>query len=89
MTIEFPNLSRRYDTTQRCVRFSGYDGALEKSFFLEEQAIWRLDRLSRDNVEAMLDAFDRNRERIYKVATKIYAKYGGSSFIIEVDDFSD
>jgi hypothetical protein len=43
MAIEFPNLSRRYDATRRCVRFSGYDGALEKSFFVEERAIWHLD----------------------------------------------
>jgi len=88
MAIEFPNLSRRYDATQRCVRFSGYDGAMETSFFLEEEAIRRLDRFSQDDVEAILYAFDRNRQRIYEVAAQVYAKYDGRSIIISADDFA-
>jgi hypothetical protein len=89
MAIEFPNISRRYDATQRCVRFSGYDGAMEKSFFLKEDAIWRLDLISQNTVETLLDVFDRNRDQIYEVATQVYKKYGGASIIIVAKDFDE
>jgi Protein of unknown function (DUF1488) len=88
MTIEFPNLSRRYDTTRRCVRFSGYDGALEKSFFVEEEAIWRLDTVARSGEAALLNAFDLHRERICKVASRAYARRREGSYTLTVADFA-
>jgi hypothetical protein len=72
MAIEFSNLSRRYDATRHCVRFSGYDGAMEKSFFVEEEAIWRLDAIARQDGAALLETFDRHRERICKVASRLW-----------------
>jgi hypothetical protein len=88
MAIEFPNLSRRYDVTQRCVRFSGYDGAMEKSFFIEEEAIWHLDANSRKDAQALLDAFDRHRERICKVAAQVYAKRSQGSYTLTAAGFA-
>ena len=70
MTIEFPNLSRRYDATRHCVRFSGYDGALEWPFFVEEEALWGLDVMARTGGTALLAAFDRHRDRICAAAKK-------------------
>jgi hypothetical protein len=88
MTIEFPNPSRRYDTTRHCVRFSGYDGALEKSFFVEEEAIWLLDANARKDGAALLEAFDRHRERICDVASRAYRKRREGSYTLAATDFS-
>ena len=87
MAIEFPNPSRRYDATRHCVRFSGYDGALEKSFFVEEEAIWRLDAVDRNEGMALLEAFDRHRERICKVASNAYGKRREGSYTLTAADF--
>ena len=88
MAIEFPNLSRRYDATRRCVRFSGYDGAMEASFFVEEEAIWRLDANARKGGAALLGAFDHHRERICKVASQVYEKRREGSYTLKAEDFS-
>jgi len=88
MAIEFPNLSRRFDATRRCVRFSGYEGALERSFFIEEEAIWRLDAIARKGGVALLETFDRHRDRICKVASHVYGKRREGPYILTAADFS-
>jgi hypothetical protein len=88
MAIEFPNPSRRYDATRRCVRFSGYDGAMEKSFFVEEQAIWSLDATARKDGAALLEIFDRYRERICEVAIRVHEKFREGSYTLKAEDFS-
>lgn len=88
MAIEFPNPSRRYDATRHCVRFSGYDGAMEKSFFVEEEAIWQIDASARKDGAALLEAFDRNRERICDVASRAYGKRREGSYTLTATDFS-
>jgi hypothetical protein len=87
MTIEFPNLSRRYDATRHCVRL-GYDGALERPFFVEEDALRSLDALAPKSEAALLVTFDRHRERICKVAAKAYGKRSEGSYTLTVADFS-
>ena len=87
MTIEFPNLSRRYDATRHCVRFSGYDGAMEKSFFVEEKAIWLLDASGQNEGIALLEAFDRHRERICEAASYAYGKRREGSYTLTATDF--
>ena len=87
MAIEFPNPSRRYDATRHCVRFSGYDGAMEKSFFVEEEAIWLLDANARKDMAALLQAFDRHRERICRVASNAYGKRREGSYTLTAADF--
>jgi hypothetical protein len=88
MALEFPNPSRRYDATRHCVRFSGYDGSLERSFFVEEEAIWRLDATARENVVSLLAAFDRHRELICKAATRIYGHHREGSYTLTAAAFS-
>ena len=39
MALDFPNQSRSYDATLRAVRFWGHDGAMEASFFVNEDAL--------------------------------------------------
>jgi Protein of unknown function (DUF1488) len=88
MAIEFPNLCRSYDATRHCVRFSGYDGAMEKSFFVEEQAIWRLDMRAQKDEAGLLEAFDRHREQICKVASRAYGKRREGFYTLTAADFS-
>ncbi len=88
MAIEFPNLSRRYDATRHCVRFSGYDGALERPFFIEEEALWNLDTMARKGGAALLAVFDRHRDQICAVATRLYGRRQEGSYTLTPADFS-
>jgi hypothetical protein len=88
MALEFPNLSRRYDATRRCVRFSGYDGALERPFFVEEEALWRLDEMARKGGAALLTAFDRHRDRICAAAVRAYGRRREGSYTLTPADLS-
>jgi hypothetical protein len=88
MALAFPNLSRRYDATRKCVRFSGYDGALERPFFIEEAALWGLDRLGGKDGAALLATFDRHRDRICQVAVRVYGKRREGSYTLTPADFS-
>jgi len=88
MALEFPNPSRRYDTTRRCVRFSGYDGALERPFFVEEDALWGLDVLARNGEAALLAAFDRHRDRICAAAIRVYRRHREGSYTLTRADFA-
>ena len=40
--LSFPNQSRFYDATRRAVRFWGHDSAMEASFFVNEDALKRV-----------------------------------------------
>ena len=42
MALNFPNPCRSYDATRRAVRFWGHEGAMEASFFINEDALRRL-----------------------------------------------
>ena len=88
MTVEFPNPSRTYDATRRCVRFSGYDGAIEKFFFLEEEALGQLAGSGPNGVGTLLDAFDRHRDRICKIARRAYETGRARSYTLRAADFS-
>lgn len=88
MAIEFPNLSRRYDATRRCVRFSGYDGALERQFFVEEEALWALDVTTRKGGTALLAAFDRHRDRICAAAVRVYGRQREGSYTLTPADLA-
>lgn len=75
MAVSFPNYSRSYDETGGRVRFWGYDGAMEVSFFVEAEALSRLQPSLRPNDETgILSAFDQYRDRIMKVAAKVYSE---------------
>jgi hypothetical protein len=88
MALKFPNLSRRYDVTRRCVRFSGYDGALERPFFVEEEALWGLDAMARSGRAALLAAFDRHRDRICAAAVRVYRRRREGSYTLTPADLS-
>src|SRR6185437_14468019 len=86
MTINFPNRSRSYDATRQAVRFWGYDRSMESSFFVTVDALDRIQpNLRRDAVE-LLRAFDGNRERIYAMAAKVYARGRRGSYELNAAD---
>jgi len=87
MALTFPNLSRSYDADRRRVRFWGHDNAIEVQFFLDENALFRLDPKTK-NVEAgMLQTFDAWRERIHEVAGKAYAFNRRAFYTLAATDF--
>jgi hypothetical protein len=43
MALNFPNRSRSYDVTRRAVRFWGHDGPMEATFFVNEDALRRIE----------------------------------------------
>lgn len=87
MTLQFPNISRSFDTTRGCVRFSGYDRTREVPFFIEEDALRGVDGGDLDNSGALLAAFDRHRDRIFKAAGKAYGKRREGSYTLKAEDF--
>jgi hypothetical protein len=86
MTVNFPNSSRSYDATRHAVRFWGYDRSMENSFFVTVDALKRIQPDLRSDVIDLLRAFDNNRERIYAIATKVYARGRRGSYDLNVAD---
>jgi hypothetical protein len=87
MALSFPNRSRSYDAQGQRVRFWGYDGAFEISFFVEERAFARISPDARLDEAGFLSAFDRSRDRILKVAAKVYAGRRREAYILLASDF--
>jgi hypothetical protein len=59
MALNFPNQSRSYDATLRAVRLWGHDGAMEASFYVNEDALKRIQPGLRSDEAGILAAFDR------------------------------
>ena len=72
--IDFPNHSRSYDSTRRAVRFWGHDSAIEASFYIDEDAMTRIQPGVRLDESGFLNAFDANRDRICAAAAKVYVR---------------
>ena len=87
MAIEFPNQSRSYDATRRAVHFWGYDSAMEKSFFVAQDALKRIQPDMQFEEAAILSAFDSHRAAIYAAATKVYSRGPKGSYDISATDF--
>ncbi len=86
MTISFPNRSRSYDATRRMVRFWGYDRSMESAFFLTPDALQKLQPDLQFEEDDVLRAFDANRDRIYTIAARVYARGRRGSYDINVAD---
>lgn len=85
--IDFPNLSRSYDSTRRAVRFWGYDSAIEASFYLNEDAIARIQPSVRLDQTGFLNAFDANRDKICAAAARMYVRGSRGSYDLRASDF--
>ena len=87
MPLGFPNESRFYDAAVHAVRFSGYDGAMEAPFFVDERALKQIQPDMPSDEAGLLKAFDLNRERIYAAAAKVYARGRKGSYELISTDF--
>jgi len=87
MAISFPNQSRSYDATRRAVRFWGYDSAMEASFFIDGEALRRIQPDTLFDECGLLRAFDLNREKIFATAAKVYARRHKGSYDLTAADF--
>ena len=72
--IDFPNQSRSYDATRRAVRFWGSDSAIETSFFINEDALTRIQPGVSLDEPGFLSVFDANRDLICAAAAKVYVR---------------
>jgi hypothetical protein len=88
MTLRFPNASRSYDSEHRRVRFWGYDTVREVQFLVDQDALLRLWPGSGSAEAAILAAFDKGRERIVEVASRVYSRQQPrSSYVLSAADF--
>jgi hypothetical protein len=78
--IEFPNHCRSYDPTRRAVHFWGHDSAIEVSFFIDEDALTRIQPDTRLDQSGFLNAFDSNRDLICAAAAKVYVRGSKGSY---------
>ncbi len=85
--LNFPNVSRAYDATRRCVRFWGYDGALEVHFFVEDRALVRMAPGTGRDESSLLESFDGNRDRIFEAARRVYSRRRKGSYELIASDF--
>lgn len=86
MAVNFPNRSRSYDATRRAVHFWGHDRSMESSFFVTADALNRIRPNLRFDAVDLLRAFDINRERIYAIAAKVYARGRRGSYELNAAD---
>jgi len=87
MALNFPNRIRSYDARKSLIRFWGYDGTLEISFFVEVSALNKLNPQMK-NVEAgYLEAFDAARDRIHEIARKVYSRNRQGAYLLAAVDF--
>jgi hypothetical protein len=85
--LSFPNASRSYDATRRCIRFWGHDGAIEISFFMDEGALMGIAPNAPHGESSLLESFDQNRERILVTARKVYERRRKGSYELIASDF--
>ena len=86
MPLSFPNQSRSYDARQRCVRFWAYDESLEIPFFVEADALCRIDPKATLDEPGLLNAFDCHRGRIFEAAGRIYSRRRRGSYTLAAAD---
>ena len=87
MTLSFPNRSRSYDARRKFVRFWGHDSALEISFFVEVNALHKLNPQMRDLEAGYLETFDAARDQIYEAAQKIYSRGLKDAYLLSAANF--
>jgi len=85
--IDFPNHSRSYDPTRRAVRFWGHDSAIEASFFIDEEALTRIQPDAQPDESGFLNAFDCNRDLICAAAAMVYVSGSRGSYDLVAANF--
>jgi hypothetical protein len=86
MALTFPNRSRSLDEARKAVRFVGYDGMFEVSFFVETAALAKAGAAELAETDA-LAAFDAARTTIQDMARFVYSKGGRTLYVLTAADF--
>jgi hypothetical protein len=87
MALTFPNLSRSYDAVGKRIRFLGYDGMFQISFFIPVEAISRKTPEAATAEADYLASFDAARGSIYGVAHKAYSRGRKNMHVLTSADF--
>jgi len=87
MTLSFPNVSRCYDESHKCICFWGYDSAFEISFYVSEDALRAIGLQAGFSQHNALHVFDAQRERIQHAASNAYRRRRGSYYELTPADF--
>lgn len=72
MNLVFPNRSRSFEAIKNRIRFWGYDSAIEITFFVEGDALMKINPEAVSDERQLLDVFDNALEEIRGVANKVY-----------------
>jgi hypothetical protein len=86
VTLNFTNPSRSYDATRHAVRFWGYDGALEVSFFVTDEALRRLHPGVSADAADLLAVFGTHRDRVLRAASRVYTRGRRGSYEVGAND---
>ncbi len=84
--LNFPNESCSYDATRHSVRFWGYDGAMEVSFFITHDALGRIQYGMIDGEVSLLAAFRAHRKQVLEMAARVYARGRRGSYEVTALD---
>ena len=74
VALHFPNASRHFNVSQRCICFWGHDSASEISFHLDEDALFRMSPHAERDDASLLHVFDVNSARIHETARVAYSR---------------
>jgi Protein of unknown function (DUF1488) len=85
--IDFPNHSRSYDQTRRAVRFWASDSAIETSFFINEDALIKIQPGVSLDEPGFLSVFDANRDLICAAAARVYVRGSKGSYDLAAANF--
>ena len=87
MSLNFPNASRSYDATRRCVCFWGYDSTFEVPFYVDESALTKLSTPETIDEASSLQVFDENRSRIQQAAGTAYGRQRQKLYRLSAAEF--
>ena len=89
MTLEFPNTSRNFEAEKNRVRFWGYDGAIEITFYIGADSLKRFDPEVSNSELLVLKAFDADLELIHQAAVRVYGhgRKRAYAYSLKTEDF--
>lgn len=89
MALGFPNQARSFDSTKNRISFLGHDKIMEVSFFIEAEALQKLDPRAGNSETDLLGAFDVAITQIHEAAQKAYksGNQGSYVYLLRAADF--
>lgn len=88
MALMFPNQSRSFDGARDCVRFVGHDNVFEVAFFIEIEALVKIDQGMPSTEQGYFTVFDAARDAIERVAQRAYHRGKNSMITLTAADIN-